>query len=228
MHIHDLETRHVPWIRSLAARGTLLVAGVLLISVLAGFSGRAVATDEAVPPSLSVVAENMQALQRRAEAAEGEAEVLRIQNHRHALIYQYSSHYHIPADVAAAIYDIALSEGVDIPLAFKLVKIESAFDSRARSSAGALGYTQIRPATAKFFEPGLTDEQLLDRDVNLRLGFRFLRTLIRQYNGDVELALVAYNRGPARVQEILDRGGNPANGYAEKVMSGITRNPLTN
>jgi len=228
MNIHDPEARHPRWVRSLAARGALLVTGVLLISVLAGFSGRAAATDEAVPPSLSAVAENMRALQRRAEAAEGEAAVLRIQNHRHAAIYQYSSRYHIPADVAASIYDIALSEGVDIGLAFKLVKIESDFDARARSSAGALGYTQIRPATAKFFEPGLTEAQLLDRDVNLRLGFRFLRTLIRQYDGNVELALVAYNRGPARVQEILDRGGNPANGYAEKVMSGGARNPLTN
>jgi soluble lytic murein transglycosylase-like protein len=228
MNIHDPESRPPRWVRSLAARGVLLVAGVLLISVLAGFSGRAAATDEAVPPSLSSMAETMRALQQRAEAAEGEAAVLRVQNHRHSAIYQYSARYHIPADVAASIYDIAFSEGVDIGLAFKLVKIESDFDPRARSSAGALGYTQIRPATAKFFEPGLTEAQLLDRDVNLRLGFRFLRTLIRQYDGNLELALVAYNRGPARVQEILDQGGNPANGYAEKVMRGSTRNPLTN
>ena len=49
---------------------------------------------------------------------------------------------------------------------------------------------------------------------------RFLRDLTRRYDGDLELALVAYNRGPGRVEEILLNGGDPSNGYAEKVLTG--------
>jgi soluble lytic murein transglycosylase-like protein len=42
---------------------------------------------------------------------------------------------------------------------------------------------------------------------------------MRQYGGDEELALLAYNRGPARVNEYLDHHSDPDNGYAQKVMS---------
>ena len=89
---------------------------------------------------------------------------------------------------------------------------------RATSTAGAIGYTQIRAPTAKFYEPGLSLDQLYDRDVNLRIGFRFLKDLTKRYNQNVELALLAYNRGPARVQAILNQGGDPSNGYAQQVL----------
>jgi soluble lytic murein transglycosylase-like protein len=154
------------------------------------------------------------------ETTEGELAVARIQLDRANQILRYSTRYQIPADLAGSIYDVALSEGIDPGLGYRLVKVESSFDSHAKSSAGALGYTQILPATARYFEPGLSENQLYERDINLRLGFRFLRTLIRQYQGDVELALVAYNRGPARVSEILSQGGDPHNGYARAVLKG--------
>jgi soluble lytic murein transglycosylase-like protein len=135
-------------------------------------------------------------------------------------VFKYSEQYQIPADLTAAIYDIALSEGIDPDVGFRLVKIESEFKPKALSNMNAIGYTQIQPATARFYEPGLSADQLYDRDVNLRIGFRFLRDLTRRYGGDLELALVAYNRGPGRVEEILLNGGDPSNGYAEKVLTG--------
>jgi len=151
--------------------------------------------------------------------------VARLQLDRVNEILGYSKRYQIPADLAAAIYDIAWSEGIDPALGFRLVKVESDFAARAKSTAGAIGYTQILPATAHFFEPGLAESQLYDRDVNLRIGFRFLRTLMRQYD-DIDLGLVAYNRGPARVQEILSQGGDPDNGYARAVLRGIERSKV--
>ena len=129
-----------------------------------------------------------------------------------------SSRYAIPADLAERIEDIALAEGVDAHLAFGLVAIESEFNRRAVSPVGAVGYTQLMPSTARYFRPGLEREALFDRDTNLRLGFRFLRTLIEKYNGNVELALLAYNRGPDRVDAILREGGDPDNGYARAVL----------
>jgi soluble lytic murein transglycosylase-like protein len=60
----------------------------------------------------------------------------------------------------------------------------------------------------------------MDRDTNLRVGFRFLKSLMRQFNNDAALALLAYNRGPGRVTEILEAGGNPANGYSDLVLKG--------
>ena len=66
----------------------------------------------------------------------------------------------------------------------------------------------------------MTVRDLYDRETNLRIGFRFLRDLLEQFDHDMELALVAYNRGPGKVADILATGGDPANGYAEAVMDG--------
>lgn len=129
-----------------------------------------------------------------------------------------SSKFGIPADLAERIEDIALAEGVDAHLAFGLVAVESEFNRRAVSPVGAIGYTQLMPSTARYFRPGVEREELFEGDTNLRLGFRFLRTLIEKYNGNVELALLAYNRGPERVDAILRDGGDPDNGYARAVL----------
>src|SRR5439155_9059863 len=120
-----------------------------------------------------------------------------------------------------------LAERVDPALAFRLVKIESNFNPKAKSKVGAIGYTQIRPSTARLYEPGLTTQQLYDRSTNLRLGFRYLRDLLERYDGNPEaklrLALLAYNRGPGKVQELLDAGRDPQNGYAAALMKGYRR-----
>jgi soluble lytic murein transglycosylase-like protein len=83
------------------------------------------------------------------------------------------------------------------------------------------------PSTARLYEPGLTTPQLYDRTTNLHLGFRYLRDLLERYDGHPEgrlrLALLAYNRGPARVEQLLDAGRDPQNGYSTTVMKGYHR-----
>ncbi|MEJ2215066.1 MAG: transglycosylase SLT domain-containing protein [Gemmatimonadota bacterium] len=150
-------------------------------------------------------------------AREGELELVRLELSRLSDIIHYSSQYDIPADLAGAIHDIALSEGVDPALAFRLVQVESGFTRKAVSPKGAVGYTQIMPATAYQLEPGLKYNDLFVRDTNLRLGFRYLRTMLERY-GDLRLALLAYNRGPGTVDSIRRGGGDPANGYARTVI----------
>lgn len=138
-------------------------------------------------------------------------------------ILTYAAKYRITGELSAAIYDAALEEGIHPALAYQLVKVESRFDPQALSPRGAIGYTQIRLATARGYDPDLTTEDLLDPAVNLRLGFRFLRDLLRRFDGDLSLALVAYNRGPTLVRTLLAEGEDPGNGYAELVLRGVSR-----
>ena len=103
-------------------------------------------------------------------------------------------------------------------MAFRLVETESSFRRNALSEAGAVGYTQILPSTAKWLDAYVDETNLYQRDVNLRLGFRYLRLLLEENAGDMRLALLAYNRGPGTVRAIVANGGDPANGYATRIM----------
>lgn len=204
-------------------QGTFILLGALVLSGLGGWVRGASADSD--PPALSeseMLAE-VRTLRQELDVTQGELDVVRLQLERTNAIIGYSARYRIAADLATAVYDIALSEGLRPDVAFPLVRLESGFDIRAKSLAGALGLTQVLPSTARLYEPGLTEEQLYDRDTNLRLGFRYLGDLLDRYEGDLERALLAYNRGPARVQELLDRGEDPRNGYSEIILRDVKR-----
>lgn len=151
-------------------------------------------------------------------AREGALELQKVELERLRRIHQNSARFGIPADLAERIEDIALAEGIEPDVAFGLVSAESEFNRRAVSRVGAVGLTQLMPSTARYFQAGVSREQLFDRDTNLRIGFRYLATLIAQYDGDLELALLAYNRGPERVNQLLRAGQSPHNGYVEMVL----------
>ena len=144
----------------------------------------------------------------------GKLDLARAELERAKQIMGYSTRFGIAADLAGSILDIALAEGIDPELGFRLVKLESDFKERAMSPVGAVGLTQLMPSTAKYFMKGpATRERLYDRETNLRVGFRYLRTLVNQYDGNVKLALLVYNRGPAAVEAARKEGINPSNGY---------------
>ena len=128
--------------------------------------------------------------------------------------------YDISEALARDIYQIAQEEGIDPKVAYGLVKTESSFKNAAVSHVGARGLTQVMPRTARWMVPGTKASDLHDQKLNLRLGFRYLNQMIDKYKGDVRLALLAYNRGPGTVDKILKRGGDPNNGYADKVLRG--------
>ncbi|HEX6308617.1 MAG TPA: lytic transglycosylase domain-containing protein [Longimicrobiales bacterium] len=184
--------------------------------------GAAAARDPGADLATLSLEQELRAAKRALTARQGELELARLELHRLSNIVEHSKTYRIPADLATAIYDIALSEGVDPTLAFSLVRVESGFTRRAVSSAGAVGLTQVMPKTAFWLQPGLAREDLFERDTNLRLGFRYLRMMLEQYDGDLHLALLAYNRGPGRVDDILRAGGDPSNGYSFSVRAGLT------
>ncbi|NJD89636.1 MAG: lytic transglycosylase domain-containing protein [Betaproteobacteria bacterium] len=85
----------------------------------------------------------------------------------------------------------ARAHGVDEALVHAVIFAESSYDPRAVSPAGATGLMQLMPATAQHY--GVRD--LFDPAQNVSGGVRLLRDLLVQFDGNVELALAAYNAG---------------------------------
>lgn len=102
------------------------------------------------------------------------------------------------------IFRAARRHGLDSLLVASLVEAESSFRPGAVSSAGAVGLMQVMPRTGSFVHGGAVD--LGDPHINLDVGVRYLRELLEIYDGDLELALAAYNAGPGAVQRF---GGVP-------------------
>ena len=91
---------------------------------------------------------------------------------------------------------------VDGLLIAAIMEVESGFDPCAVSHRGAVGLMQLMPQTAETADY----TQLSDPGFNIDLGARYLRHLLELYEGDLELALAAYNAGPANVRRY---GGLP-------------------
>lgn len=84
----------------------------------------------------------------------------------------------------------------------------------AVSNKGALGIMQLMPETARQMAQELGVQFNLhrltrDADYNKQLGSAFLGKMLERYDGEQALALAAYNAGPARVDEWLERNGDP-------------------
>ena len=207
--------------QALMLRGIGVFAAVLLIATtvraLAARSGtERVGTDYTGTAAIRELSDLRSSLDRTS----GELEVLQLELARSKALIDLSSRYQVPADLAGLIYDTALREGLDPELAFRLVKVESNFDRRARSPVGAIGLAQVMVNTARFYERGITVQRLRDPATNLTIGFRYLHDLLGTYQGNLRLALLAYNRGPGKVNELLGVGQDPNNGYAKSVMRG--------
>lgn len=208
--------------QNLMLQGAAILAGALVVSSIGGWARHATADAQPSAETAAAVLEELHSLSQTLEATKGELTVARLQLERANAVIEYSAHYGIPADLSGSIYDIAQSEGVDPNLAFRLVRVESGFNPKAHSRAGALGLTQVLPSTARLYEPGLASSQLFDPSTNLRMGFRYLHDLLDRYD-NLERALLAYNRGPGKVQELLAAGVNPQNGYSHRVTAGYRR-----
>jgi soluble lytic murein transglycosylase-like protein len=159
-------------------------------------------------------------LRAELDATKGDLALTRAQLERAKAIMDYSGRFKVNAELAGAVYDVALAEGIDPELGFRLVRVESEFNAHAISSVGALGLTQLMPSTARYFDKDVTRQELFEPRTNLRIGFRYLRSLINEYDGDVRLALLVYNRGPVAVETLRSLGVDPGNGYAKLVMKG--------
>jgi soluble lytic murein transglycosylase len=101
----------------------------------------------------------------------------------------------------------AATFGVDPLLIWAIMRQESRFDEKARGYAGERGLMQIMPATqgwvADELDEPISPGEAYTPQKNVRMSAWFLRWLLDYYDGDVELALLAYNGGPANVDSWL-------------------------
>lgn len=105
-----------------------------------------------------------------------------------------------PEELHPQIEQAAAEQGVSSDLLRAVAHAESGFVPCAVSPKGALGMMQIMPATAR--DLGLVNPW--DSQQSLTAGAKYLRQLLDRYNGDVRMALGAYNAGPGRVDRYGD------------------------
>lgn len=121
------------------------------------------------------------------------------------------------ADVpfATQIAKAAAAHEVDSLLVASVVEVESTFDPEAGSHKGAVGLMQLLPSTA-----GMSRSRLLEPATNLAAGSAYLAEMIERFDGDLGLALAAYNAGPTNVRRYEGVPPFPeTEQYVEKVLS---------
>lgn len=119
----------------------------------------------------------------------------------------------------------------DLTIVHGLIRQESGFDIDAISRAGARGLMQLMPATARavsgwenisYRSASLTT----DIDYNTRLGSAYLRDLLQKFDNVLPMALAGYNAGPHRVEQWVDRFGDPRNMEFEDVIDWMESIPF--
>jgi hypothetical protein len=128
-------------------------------------------------------------------------------------------------DLDWIIFRAGEKQGVDPRFIHAVIKQESRYDPKAVSYVGAQGLMQMMPATAKRF--GLKDP--FDATTNVEAGTKYLKWLLKRFNGDVSLALAGYNAGEGSVDKY--KGMPPyseTQNYVKKIVStyGKTYHPV--
>lgn len=129
-----------------------------------------------------------------------------------------SIEYQIPADMAAAILKEAEKHNFDPDMVFKMIEVESGFRPNVTSSAGAVGLMQVRTIAAREVGYDVGMGELKNIRTNIHIGLVYLAYLEGIFDGDLRLALLAYNRGPGTVNRYLARRADPSNGYAARIV----------
>ncbi|MBB5577119.1 lytic transglycosylase domain-containing protein [Rhizobium paranaense] len=121
-------------------------------------------------------------------------------------------------EISGLVRRVAREEGIDENQFLALVYQESRFNPCAKSGVGATGLAQLMPGTAA--ELGVDENNI---EENLRGGARYYKQQLCRFNGDVSLALAAYNSGPGNVSKY---GGIPPFKETQGYVASITQDWL--
>jgi hypothetical protein len=112
------------------------------------------------------------------------------------------------------IQKVAKEQGLDAALVRAVIQVESGYEPRAHSKAGAVGLMQLMPETARQY--GVGPRRLYDLNANIEAGAKHLKSLLDHL--PLHLALAAYNAGEAAVQRFR---GVPPYPETQKYVSSI-------
>ncbi len=106
------------------------------------------------------------------------------------------------------------TSGAGLPLAYAIARQESTFQVDARSPANALGLLQLLPTTARRTAQKIgirysRSRLVTDASYNARLGTAYLHQQMQKFGGSLILTFAAYNAGPRRAQDWIERYGDP-------------------
>jgi soluble lytic murein transglycosylase-like protein len=107
------------------------------------------------------------------------------------------TNWNTPQEIDEIVTRAADHYGLPKKLIQAVIKQESNFNPAAVSPAGATGLMQLMPSTAK----GLGVNNIFDPEENVFAGTKYLKQMLDKYNGDIHLALAAYNAGPGNVDK---------------------------
>jgi len=129
-----------------------------------------------------------------------------------------------------AIPKSARTSGAGLPLAYAVARQESTFRVDARSPANALGLLQLLPSTAKRTARSIgikysRRKLVTSASYNVRLGTAYLDQQMDRFGGSYILTFAAYNAGPLRAQQWIERFGDPRGKSLEFVIDWIEQIP---
>jgi len=126
--------------------------------------------------------------------------------------YELNTHYFLkkiyPLKYHNYVVYYAKEYGVDPYLIFAVIKVESNFKSDAISSKNAIGLMQILPDTGRWIAnkvgiKNYSDDMLFEPKYNIQMGTWYLTYLLKTFNGNIQLAVAAYNGGSGNVDAWL-------------------------
>lgn len=123
-----------------------------------------------------------------------------------------------PQTYSEYVYQYAQDYQVDSLLVFAIIKAESNFKLDSSSKSGAIGLMQLVMNTAKEVAEDIegmdtvTVEDLYNPQINIQLGTKYFSRLLKKYDGNIGLALAAYNAGMGNVDRWIAEGTVQADG----------------
>lgn len=129
-----------------------------------------------------------------------------------------------PLPFAGEVARAARKYGLDPDLLFAVMRVESVYQRRIVSHAGAIGLMQIMPRTGRLIaerlgRPQMTATDLLDPQTNIEFSAWYLSSLIERMDGRLPLAIASYNGGPHNVRAWIRRYGAhvPLDAFLERI-----------